>query len=262
LQAKELANLLALLRDYAQPTYDIFHKLYTEGAAIIAEEAIVAEQLALLEAEKAEEDQLRQVQTNKISQWDSIDEGSSGSDESTRSDYICPPPLKMHNLSFNGGASTSSGGGGSGKVIDKKGGVRSTVTLPSAPLLTAASGIAPAARRMSVMGKRPTGGSGIQLSYATLPAGCQNVPINFQHVRGFFGSNACQNLSIIMEGDESLEVKGIKYWKEQLDSLHETVNKVKDDIKVSLEEKRNFFSFILTVVTVGLAPMTILTGYW
>jgi hypothetical protein len=37
---------------------------------------------------------------------------------------------------------------------------------------------------------------------------------------------------------------------------------VKDDIKVSLEEKRNFFSFVLTVVTVCLAPMATLTGYW
>jgi hypothetical protein len=67
---------------------------------------------------------------------------------------------------------------------------------------------------------------------------------------------------MLLDGDESLEVKGVKYWREQLLGLHYTALKVKDDIHSSLEEKRNFFSFILTVVTVGLAPLTILTGYW
>jgi len=57
-------------------------------------------------------------------------------------------------------------------------------------------------------------------------------------------------------------VIGTRYWLEQLKQLEVSVTKVKEDIHVSLEEKRNFFSFILTVVTVFLAPLTILTGYW
>ncbi len=102
----------------------------------------------------------------------------------------------------------------------------------------------------------------IQLSFATLSPGVQNIPINFAIVRGFLGTAACQNLGMILEGDESLEVKGTKYWSEQLGLLNNTFEKVKEDIRISLEEKRNFFSFILTTVTVGLAPLTILTGYW
>lgn len=102
----------------------------------------------------------------------------------------------------------------------------------------------------------------VQLSVATLPSGIHNLPITFQHARLFLGSSAIHHLAMILDGDESLEVKGIKYFNEQLQGLHFTALKTKDDIHSSLEEKRNFFSFILTVVTVGLAPITILTGYW
>lgn len=118
-------------------------------------------------------------------------------------------------------------------------------------------------QRKSITLRRRTGITAeIQLSFATLSPGIQNVPINFSTIRGFFGTTACQNLGMILEGDESLEIKGTKYWSEQLGLLNTTFEKVKEDIRVRLEEKRNFFSFILTTVTVGLAPLTILTGYW
>jgi hypothetical protein len=105
----------------------------------------------------------------------------------------------------------------------------------------------------------------IQLSIAILPHGSHNMPMSVELLEPFFGENinsTCQNLEMIMEGDESLEVQGTRYWREQLSQLEAAVSKVKEDIHVSLEEKRNFFSFILTVVTVFLAPLTILTGYW
>jgi hypothetical protein len=101
-----------------------------------------------------------------------------------------------------------------------------------------------------------------QLSIAILPSACQNVPISFLYARPFLGKNPLQHLSILVDGDESLEVKGIKYWTEQLLSLSQTIDKVKEDIRISLDEKRNFFNFILTMVTVYLAPLTILCGYW
>jgi hypothetical protein len=104
--------------------------------------------------------------------------------------------------------------------------------------------------------------SQIQLSSATLPVGVQNLPISFNIAREFLSVNPCHPLSVILEGDESLEVKGMKYWVDQLNNVHQRAAKVHDDIKISLEDKRNFFSFILTTVTVGLAPMAILTGYW
>jgi hypothetical protein len=104
--------------------------------------------------------------------------------------------------------------------------------------------------------------SQVQQSIAILPSACQNVPISFLYARPFLGKNPLQHLSILVDGDESLEVKGIKYWTEQLLILSQTVDKVKEDIRISLDEKRNFFNFILTMVTVYLAPLTILCGYW
>lgn len=71
-----------------------------------------------------------------------------------------------------------------------------------------------------------------------------------------------QCLETMLEGDESMEIKGIKYWVGHMYKLQRAAETLEENIRVSLEEKRNFFSFILTVVTVMLAPMTILTGYW
>lgn len=128
----------------------------------------------------------------------------------------------------------------------------STAPLPKRPT-----------QRKSVTLRRRTGlTSEIQLSFSTLSTGVETIPMNFAIIRGFLGNTACQNLGMVLDGDESLEVKGTKYWSEQLGLLHDTFDKVKEDIRISLDEKRNFFSFILTVVTVGLAPLTILTGYW
>lgn len=116
--------------------------------------------------------------------------------------------------------------------------------------------------RTSKDGSFRRSGTQALLSIAILPSACQNVPISFLYARPFYGKNPLQHLVILVEGDESLEVKGIKYWTEQLLSLSHTVEKVKEDIRVSLDEKRNFFNFILTMVTVYLAPLTILCGYW
>lgn len=104
----------------------------------------------------------------------------------------------------------------------------------------------------------------VQLSTTCLPSGIDHLPLSFIYSRLFLGtnSNSLHYLSIILDGDESLEVKGVKYWNEQLKGLNQAALKIKDDIHSSLDEKRNFFSFILTIVTVGLAPLTILTGYW
>ena len=44
--------------------------------------------------------------------------------------------------------------------------------------------------------------------------------------------------------------------------LHESSSSIVQDIRESLDEKRNFYNYVLAVVTVFLGPMTILTGYW
>ena len=55
------------------------------------------------------------------------------------------------------------------------------------------------------------GTSQVQLSGAILPSACQNIPISFLYARPFLSNNSIRYLSMLIDGDESLEVKGIKY---------------------------------------------------
>mmetsp|Transcript_13380 Transcript_13380/g.13877 ORF Transcript_13380/g.13877 Transcript_13380/m.13877 type:complete len:932 (-) Transcript_13380:194-2989(-) len=239
--AKELGNIIHLLRDYVEPTHEIFDSLYREGAKILADEALAEEHAAILaeeEALRAEEEKV--FQRERLESIGSVGSSSSSSDEncsSSMSSSIQPITSSQRKLSA---LKVSTSGRKFSQLPAKKPVQRKSITLR---------------RRTGITAE-------IQLSFATLSPGIQNVPINFSTIRGFFGTTACQNLGMILEGDESLEIKGTKYWSEQLGLLNTTFEKVKEDIRVRLEEKRNFFSFILTTVTVGLAPLTILTGYW
>ena len=77
-QAKELGGIIHLLRDYVEPTHELFSKLYKEGAQTLADEALAEEQAALL----AEEEALREEE--KI--LGSIGSGSSSSESDDQND--------------------------------------------------------------------------------------------------------------------------------------------------------------------------------
>lgn len=235
-----MGNIINLIRDYVEPTHEIFDNLYKEGAQILADEALAEEHAAMLaeeEALRAEEEKV--FQRERLESIGSVGSSSSSSDNDNASSSVSSSvkPASQRKLSALSSFNTS----------------RKFSQIPAKK---------PAPRKSITLRRRTGITAEIQLSVATLSPGIQNVPINFSTIRGFFGVNACQNLGMILEGDESLEIKGTKYWSEQLGLLNNTFEKVKEDIKLSLDEKRNFFSFILTTVTVGLAPLTILTGYW
>ena len=59
-----------------------------------------------------------------------------------------------------------------------------------------------------------------------------------------------------------LEVKGLLYWKERLKRYSTKIDNLKELISIQLDEKRNFMSFMLTIITTILAPLAILTGYF
>lgn len=69
-------------------------------------------------------------------------------------------------------------------------------------------------------------------------------------------------MNALMYGNECLELAGLEYWKHRMSLLHETSLEIRGNIRESLDEKRNFYNYLLAVVTVFLGPMTILTGYW
>ena len=211
-------TLVNNLKDYADPTLEIFESMYAEGARQRAQEALAAEEAA--QAALEEEEGQRRFQS-----FESVDTESIGSDEHS-------PKHNNDKTNFN--------------------------SVP--PILPKRKVII---KHKSLLSRRRSGLTDkVQLSFSTLPSGCQCVPISYDIAKEFLGDDPCRNIEFVIEGDESLEVKGIKYWTEQLKCLLKDVEKVKEDIRLSLEEKRNFFSFVLTVVTVFLAPLTILTGYW
>lgn len=219
-----MIELIASLCDYVEPTFQYLQHLYFEGADILREETLLAEAAA------ESEENLKP----KLERMESI----SSSDESDSAEE------KEDRFSSIGDATPSKQQQQGSKPLQGR-------LLPQRVF-------------KAVSPRRRTGmTTEVQLSMASLPPGVDNLPVSFTHARLFLGGNAALHyLSLILDGDEALEVKGIKYWKERLLGLQENALKVKDDIHSSLEEKRNFFSFILTIVTVGLAPLTVLTGYW
>mmetsp|Transcript_23709 Transcript_23709/g.24323 ORF Transcript_23709/g.24323 Transcript_23709/m.24323 type:complete len:656 (-) Transcript_23709:168-2135(-) len=56
--------------------------------------------------------------------------------------------------------------------------------------------------------------------------------------------------------------QGTKFWIDELNKAATDVSELMDFYSNSLEEKRNFLTFALTITTIMLCPMTILTGYW
>jgi hypothetical protein len=90
-------------------------------------------------------------------------------------------------------------------------------------------------------------------------------PVAYDILDSFVGGDAVEThkfLEELLEGDATLELKGTKYWKEQIVELSETLDRLKEDMNSGMEEKRSFYSFLLTMVTVVLAPLAIMTGYW
>lgn len=229
--SKELSSLIVHLLDYALPTYEFMNNLYIEGAQVLAEEAqIEAENLAAAAGTSAggvggsinESDEDSYFNDNSHGR-DKLQSHDSLDDE--ESEDQLKSRLRTRTISLGSRLSHLIRGSKDGSYH--------------------ARGISQA-----------------QLSVAILPSACQNVPISFIYARPFLSDNPIRYLSLLVDGDESLEVKGIKYWTEQLINLSATATKLKEDIKISLEDKRNFFNFILTMVTVYLAPLTILCGYW
>jgi Mg2+ and Co2+ transporter CorA len=92
--------------------------------------------------------------------------------------------------------------------------------------------------------------------------GVEKQPITFPILEPFLGDRPINFLESILIGDDDLEIKGAVYWGEQIASLEKSLDVIATDCHHSSDEKRNFYSYSLTVVTVFLAPLTILTSYW
>ena len=90
----------------------------------------------------------------------------------------------------------------------------------------------------------------------------EKLPLSYKLVKRFLGDACYRDLKIMIDGYELLDIKGLGYWKERIEKYDLRLTDMRQLIAAQLEEKRNFTSFLLTIVTTVLAPLTIMTGYF
>jgi Mg2+ and Co2+ transporter CorA len=95
-----------------------------------------------------------------------------------------------------------------------------------------------------------------------LPEDVEKVSLSYAIIAKFFGEDPYREIHRHLEGYEQMEIKGLVYWKERLKKYSLKVESLKALISTQLDEKRNFMSFMLTIITTVLAPLAILTGYF
>jgi len=95
-----------------------------------------------------------------------------------------------------------------------------------------------------------------------LPTGVEKISLSFAVISKFFGSDPYREMHRHLDGYEQLDIKGLVYWKDRLKKYTLKVESLKELIATQLDEKRNFTSFMLTIVTTILAPLAVLTGYF
>jgi hypothetical protein len=78
----------------------------------------------------------------------------------------------------------------------------------------------------------------------------------------FFEKSGVQSLSYLMDGNVDYEVKGSSFWCFQMDSFFERSATLMDRYDQKLDEKRNFWSFILTIVSIAQFPLAAMSAYW
>jgi Mg2+ and Co2+ transporter CorA len=90
----------------------------------------------------------------------------------------------------------------------------------------------------------------------------EKLPLSYHLVKDFMGDASYRDLKIMLEGYELLDMKGLIFWCERIEKYEQRLSDMRSLIATQLDEKRNFTTFLLTIVTTVLAPLTILTGYF
>lgn len=68
--------------------------------------------------------------------------------------------------------------------------------------------------------------------------------------------------SILLDGNEGIEMKGSSFWVSQLSSLQNELKSLKTMYNDKLDEKRNFWGFVLTVLFIYQFPICWLTSFF
>ncbi len=81
-------------------------------------------------------------------------------------------------------------------------------------------------------------------------------------IKCFAGRNSISFLPQLHLGIEKVWFKGTAYWKDRLGNLRLKYDHTVARYKVSLDEKRNYWAFVLSGVTIATFPFSVMTSYF
>jgi len=115
-------------------------------------------------------------------------------------------------------------------------------------------------REMGLLGPKVAKGSTDSLSVHI--NGSKEFELSPSTMEPFLGEIGVRVVPFLMDGNQLYEVKGSGFWREQLDVIVQKLVTLGSKYEDKLGEKRNFWSFILTIVSVVQFPICALTGYY
>lgn len=71
-----------------------------------------------------------------------------------------------------------------------------------------------------------------------------------------------RQLPTLFFGIESLEKKGSLHWFDRIETLISQCDLTRERYQTSLDEKRNFWAFMLGIVSIATFPFAVMTGYF
>ena len=90
----------------------------------------------------------------------------------------------------------------------------------------------------------------------------KNFELSPTTMEPFFGEVGLRTLLYLMDGNVDYEVKGSSFWCSQMDYFFARSVTLSDLYDQKLDEKRNFWSFILTIVSIAQFPLAAMSAYW
>jgi hypothetical protein len=92
--------------------------------------------------------------------------------------------------------------------------------------------------------------------------GSEKFELSPSTMEPFLGEVGIRVISFLMDGNHLYEVQGSLFWCAQLDAIEKRLESLQEKYTDKLDEKRNFWSFILTIVSILQFPIAAMTGYW
>ena len=66
----------------------------------------------------------------------------------------------------------------------------------------------------------------------------------------------------LLHGTERMDKRGTLYWLNRIKVLGESNEILRERYQVCLDEKRNFWAFMLSMISIATFPFSVMTGYF